>query len=74
MNLKQIKPIFILFAIIFFLYGCEKENDDFSKNLDTTYFVETFLYQFFNPKGVLAAITAVSTYTESGVNFLKYSI
>ena len=43
MNLKQIKPIFILFAIIFFLYGCEKEHDDFSKNLDTTYFVETFL-------------------------------
>lgn len=43
MSLKQIKPIFILFAIVFFLFGCEKENDEFLKNLDTTYFVETFL-------------------------------
>ena len=43
MSIKQIKPLFILFAVIFILYGCEKENDDFSTNLDTTYFVETFL-------------------------------
>ena len=47
-----------------------KEND----NLKPVNFVETFLYQFLNPKGVIVAIIAVSNYTESGSNFINYSI
>ena len=46
------------------------END----NLKPVNFVETFLYQFLNPKGVIVAIIAVSNYTESGSNFINYSI
>ena len=47
-----------------------KENE----NLKPVNFVETFLYQFLNPKGVIVAIIAVSNYTESGSNFINYSI
>ena len=36
--------------------------------------METFFYQFLNPKGVIVAVIAVSTYTESGVNFINYSL
>ena len=51
--------------------GNDIYNDD---NLKPVNFVETFLYQFLNPKGVIVAIIAVSTYVESGGNFISYSI
>ncbi|MDC3174740.1 LysE family translocator [Candidatus Pelagibacter sp.] len=73
-----IQKILIICGSIFLIYLSYKISFSKSSNnnekLKPVNFVETFLYQFFNPKGVLAAITAVSTYTESGVNFLKYSI
>ena len=37
-------------------------------------FIETFFYQFLNPKGVIVAIIAVSSYIESGENFIRYSL
>ena len=52
----------------------------FSKNIDQEHkqnpvkFFETFLFQFLNPKGVIVGIICVSTYVESGVNFLNHSI
>ena len=52
----------------------------FSKNIDKEHkqnpvkFFETFLFQFLNPKGVSVGIICVSTYVESGVNFLNHSI
>ena len=73
-----IQKILVICGSIFLIYLSYKISFSKSSNnnekLKPVNFVETFLYQFFNPKGVLAAITAVSTYTESGVNFLKYSI
>ena len=73
-----IQKILVICGSIFLIYLSYKISFSKSSNnnekLQPVNFVETFLYQFFNPKGVLAAITAVSTYTESGVNFLKYSI
>ena len=36
-------------------------------------FIETFLFQFLNPKGVLIGIIIVSTYVEHGENYLKYA-
>ena len=45
-----------------------------NENLKPVNFIETFLYQFLNPKGVIVAIIAVSTYTESGKNFINYSM
>ena len=51
----------------------------FSKNIkenkkeNPVKFIETFLFQFLNPKGVIVAIIIVSTYVEGGNNFINYS-
>ena len=37
-------------------------------------FIETFLFQFLNPKGVIVGIICVSTYVDKGINFLNHSI
>ena len=36
-------------------------------------FIETFLFQYLNPKGVMVGIIVVSTYVESGENYLNYA-
>ena len=36
-------------------------------------FLETFLFQYLNPKGVTVAIIVVSTYVELGENYLSYA-
>ena len=36
-------------------------------------FFDTFFFQFLNPKGVIVGIIIVSTYVESGNNFINYS-
>ena len=45
-----------------------------NKNQNPVKFIETFLFQFLNPKGVIVGIICVSTYVEKGVNFLNHSI
>ena len=37
-------------------------------------FLETFFFQFLNPKGVIVGIIFVSTYVEKGINFVNHSI
>jgi len=81
-NIFNIYPIIQKFLIgtgtIFLIYLAYKIS--FSKstnkkdNLEPVSFIETFLYQFLNPKGVIVAVIAVSTYTESGINFINYSL
>ena len=36
-------------------------------------FIETFLFQYLNPKGVSVAIIVVSTYVELGANYMSYA-
>ena len=36
-------------------------------------FIETFLFQYLNPKGVMVAIIVVSTYVELGENYFNYA-
>ena len=60
--------IYLSYKIAFSKSSNEKEN------LKPVNFIETFLYQFLNPKGVIVAIIAASTYTESGINFINYSM
>ena len=36
-------------------------------------FIETFFFQFLNPKAVIVSIIMVSTYVEKGENFINYS-
>ena len=72
-----IQKILIGTGTIFLIYLSYKisfsKSSNKKENLKPVNFIETFLYQFLNPKGVIVAIIAVSTYTESGVNFMNYS-
>jgi threonine/homoserine/homoserine lactone efflux protein len=72
-----IQKILIGTGTIFLIYLAYKISFSKSSNnkndLKPVNFTETFLYQFLNPKGVIVAVIAVSTYTESGINFMNYS-
>ena len=73
-----IQKILIGTGTIFLIYLAYKisfsKSSDKKKDLKPVSFTETFLYQFLNPKGVIVAVIAVSTYTESGINFMNYSL
>ena len=73
-----IQKILIVTGTFFLIYLAYKisfsKSSDNKNDLKPVNFTETFLYQFLNPKGVIVAIIAVSTYTESGINFINYSL
>ena len=62
---------------LFLIYLAYKIS--FSKNCTNNFknnpvrFIETFFFQFINPKSVIVAVIMVSTYIEKGQNFLTYS-
>ena len=69
-SLKYLGCIFLVYLaykIYFSKIDSEKKNENPVK------FIETFLFQFLNPKGVLIGIIIVSTYVEHGENYLKYA-
>ncbi len=73
-----IQNILIGTGTLFLIYLAYKisfsKSTNENENLKPVNFMETFFYQFLNPKGVIVAIIAVSTYTESGKNFINYSM
>ena len=69
-SLKYLGSIFLVYLackIYFSKIDSEKKNENPVK------FIETFIFQFLNPKGVLIGIIIVSTYVENGENYLKYA-
>mgnify|MGYP001983899427 CR=1 FL=1 len=44
-----------------------------NENKNPVKFIETFFFQFINPKSVIVSIIMVSTYVERGNDFLSYS-
>ena len=77
-KINYLQTIIKILGSLFLIYLAYKIA--FSKNIDKEQkqnpvkFFETFLFQFLNPKGVIVGIICVSTYVESGVNFLNHSI
>tara|TARA_Y100001936_G_scaffold29610_1_gene27823 strand:- start:517 stop:1107 length:591 start_codon:yes stop_codon:yes gene_type:complete len=73
-----IQKILVGTGTLFLIYLSYKisfsKSSNGNENLKPVNFIETFFYQFLNPKGVIVAIIAVSTYTESGKNFINYSM
>ena len=73
-----IQKILIFTGTIFLIYLAYKisfsKTNSQDNSLNPVSFIETFMYQFLNPKGVIVAIISVSTYVESGSNFLNYSL
>ena len=70
-SLKYLGSIFLVY-LAYKIYFSKIDSEN--KNENPVKFIETFLFQFLNPKGVIVAVIAVSTYTESGINFLNYSM
>ena len=48
-------------------------NSNDTKKENPVKFIETFLFQYLNPKGVTVAIIVVSTYVELGENYFNYA-
>ena len=59
--------IYLAYKIAF----SETANETKKKN--PVKFIETFLFQYLNPKGVTVAIIVVSTYVELGENYMNYA-
>ena len=63
---------------IFLLYLAYKisfsKNNPNNKNDNPVKFIETFFFQFINPKSYIVAVIMISTYVERGQNFMFYSI
>jgi len=72
-----IQEILKISGSIFLVYLAYKiafsKNNSDNKKENPVKFLETFFFQFLNPKAVIVAIIMVSTYVEKGSNFLIYS-
>ena len=60
--------IYLAYKISFSKFNSEDSSENPVK------FIETFFFQFLNPKGVIVAIIIVSTYVDSGENFINHSL
>ena len=69
--LKYTGSIFLIYLAYKIAFSKIQSNES-SKN--TVKFIETFFYQFLNPKGVIVSIIMVSTYVENGDNVVNYCI
>ena len=69
--LKYTGSIFLIYLAYKIAFSKIQSNES-SKN--PVKFIETFFFQFLNPKAVIVSIIMVSTYVENGENFINYSI
>tara|TARA_Y100000996_G_scaffold10124_1_gene8305 strand:- start:511 stop:1101 length:591 start_codon:yes stop_codon:yes gene_type:complete len=68
-----IKYLGTLFLIYLAYKIAFSETLDDTKKENPVKFIETFLFQYLNPKGVTVAIIVVSTYLELGENYFNYA-
>ena len=68
-----IKYLGTLFLIYLAYKIASSTNSDETKKENPVKFIETFFFQYLNPKGVMVAIIVVSTYVELGENYIKYA-
>ena len=69
--LKYAGTIFLIY-LAYKISFSKTSSDNSSKS--PVKFIETFFFQFLNPKAVIVAIIIVSTYVESGENYINYSL
>jgi len=60
--------IYLAYKIAFFKSNSNNTSENPVK------FVETFFFQFLNPKAVIVSIIIVSTYVDNGENFINHSL
>ena len=62
---------FFLIYLAYKISFSKSNSENYKKN--PVKFIETFFFQFINPKSVIVAVIMVSTYVERGQDFLFYS-
>ena len=68
--IKYLGTLFLLYLA--YKIAFSKGSNDLKKE-NPVKFIETFLFQYLNPKGVSVAIIVVSTYVELGANYINYA-
>ena len=68
--LKYLGSLFLIYLA--YKISFSKPSDE-KKNKNPISFLDPFIFQFLNPKGVLIGIIIVSTYVEYGENYLNYA-
>ena len=68
--IKYLGTLFLLYLAYKIAFSSESEV---IKKENPVKFIETFLFQYFNPKGVSVAIIVVSNYVELGDNYINYA-
>ena len=68
--MKYLGTLFLIYLA--YKIGTSRTADD-TKKENPVKFIETFLFQYLNPKGVTVAIIVVSTYVELGENYMNYA-
>ena len=68
--IKYMGTVFLLYLAykISFSKGSIETNKE-----NPVKFIETFLFQYLNPKGVMVAVVVVSTYVDLGENYINYA-
>ena len=69
--LKYGGSIFLVYLAYKISFSKSNSKDS---NENPVKFIETFLFQFLNPKAVIVSIIIVSTYVDSGKNFINHSL
>ena len=66
--IKILGTIFLIFLAYKIAFGSTNDSDNIKKPV---LFFDTFLFQFINPKGVMVAMIAVSTFIDVQNNYLR---
>ena len=69
--LKYLGTLFLLYLAFKISFS---SSDNSSNSESPVKFIETFLFQFLNPKGVIVGIIVVSTYIQVDENYVNYSL
>ena len=69
--LKYLGTLFLLYLAFKISFS---SSDKSSNSENPVKFIETFIFQFLNPKGVIVGIIVVSTYIQVDENYVNYSL
>ena len=73
--LKTVIKIIGSIFLIYLAYKISFQNKIQEKTIkNPVKFIDTFIFQFVNPKGVFAAITSISLFVELGENYVYHSM
>ena len=70
-TLKYLGTLFLIYLAYKISFSNLQNHQNENKN--PVRFIETFIFQFLNPKAVIASIIVVSTYINPGENFVNYT-